>query len=385
MLAPIVLSRVLLAALVALVLLALATSRATGADGDPVLLSFETLASASSGAGVDRVVDGDPGTRWESDWGVDPQWIQVDLGAIHALDRVVLDWELARASAYTLEVSDDGDAWTVAHTATEADPQLVGSSPTAYRATIDVASHSARYVRVVGTARTTGYGYSLYAFDVYGTATPEWEDLAFVDATASSSRGSNDPARAIDGDGATRWESVHGDDDQYLEVDLGGVATVSEVVIDWEAAMASDYDVEASLDGVAWTTVAEARSQSVAGEHIVAFTTPTTARYIRVTGLGRTTSYGYSIWEITASGYGFVAAQAFGADSGDADDAAAPGASSSPNSTPSSAPSSGEQDDAAAPELAATGPSEAWGATSAVSLIVCGAVLIAAARRPSRA
>ncbi len=59
-----------------------------------------------------NVVDGDPDTRWASEW-FDPQWIEVSLSAPQSVSRVVLRWEKAYAqkyhvstlAAYTLNVA----------------------------------------------------------------------------------------------------------------------------------------------------------------------------------------------------------------------------------------------------------------------------------------
>ncbi len=39
-----------------------------------------------------NAIDGNTTTRWASDWS-DPQWIQVDLGAVTAINHVQLQWE----------------------------------------------------------------------------------------------------------------------------------------------------------------------------------------------------------------------------------------------------------------------------------------------------
>jgi len=101
-------------------------------------------------------VDGNVATRWASDWS-DPQWIQVDLGAVTPLHHVQLIWEGAYARAYELRLSDDGTTWRTAYSTTTGDGGVDG---------IDLAA-SARHVRVHGTARGTGWGYSLYEFGVY--------------------------------------------------------------------------------------------------------------------------------------------------------------------------------------------------------------------------
>ncbi|MER5873928.1 discoidin domain-containing protein [Streptomyces sp. NPDC002044] len=149
----------LAAALVAALLVLLP---GTAAHAAPVLLSQGKPATASSleGAGTPAgaAVDGDNGTRWSSQF-ADPQWIQVDLGAPAQLSQVVLRWEAAAAKAYRVELSTDGTNWSTAYSTTAGAGGNV---------THDVTG-SARYVRVYGTQRTTGYGYSLWEFQVYGT------------------------------------------------------------------------------------------------------------------------------------------------------------------------------------------------------------------------
>ena len=43
---------------------------------------------------ADLAVDGAAGSRWASEWGVDPQWIYVDLGATAQIDRVRIQLEV---------------------------------------------------------------------------------------------------------------------------------------------------------------------------------------------------------------------------------------------------------------------------------------------------
>lgn len=103
-----------------------------------------------------NATDGDQDTRWASDWS-DPQWLQADLGSVRSFDRVQLIWEASYARAYEVQVSDDGQAWTTVHAVTDG----TGAVDTAE------AGGSGRYVRVLGTERGTGWGYSLYEFGVY--------------------------------------------------------------------------------------------------------------------------------------------------------------------------------------------------------------------------
>ncbi|WP_433048757.1 chitosanase [Dactylosporangium sp. CS-033363] len=133
---------------------------------DP-LLSRGRPAEASSvevpELGPGNAVDGDGRSRWGSEEGADPQWISVDLGAAHQVSRVRLRWETAYGKAYEIQTSPDGGAWTTIFATRAGDggtDDLTGLSG------------QGRYVRMLGSARGTKWGYSLYDFEVYGPGQP---------------------------------------------------------------------------------------------------------------------------------------------------------------------------------------------------------------------
>jgi acyl-homoserine lactone acylase PvdQ len=116
-----------------------------------------TASSTQSGNPAKNAVDQNGTTRWASDWS-DAQSIQVDLGSTTSVGRVVLRWEAAYGKGYTIQVSPDAATWrTVAAVST-------GNGGTD---NLDFTPTSARYVRFVGAARGTQYGYSLYELEVY--------------------------------------------------------------------------------------------------------------------------------------------------------------------------------------------------------------------------
>ncbi|MET8143914.1 beta-1,3-glucanase family protein [Sphaerisporangium sp. NPDC005288] len=112
-------------------------------------------------------------------------------------------------------------------------------------------------------------------------------------ATASSVENAGTPASAaVDGNPGTRWSSAFSDP-QWLQVDLGSVQSVCQVVLTWEAAYARAFRVEVSTSGTSWTPVYSTttgtggtQTLDVAGS----------GRYIRVYGTTRATIYGYSLW-----------------------------------------------------------------------------------------
>jgi len=102
--------------------------------------------------------DGDPTTRWGSNFS-DPQWIMVDLGSVQNIARVRLIWETAFGQNYSIQLSTNNTTWTSVYTTTN------GPGGINDLATLG----SGRYVRMYGTIRGTGYGYSLWEFEVYPT------------------------------------------------------------------------------------------------------------------------------------------------------------------------------------------------------------------------
>lgn len=128
----------------------------------PNLALNKTATSSSdenSGLPASASVDGSYGSRWGSAFS-EPQWLQVDLGSVQTVNRVILYWEAAYATAYEVQVSTNGTTWTTA-------ASIVGGNGSSDD--IVFANVSARYVRMYGITRVTPYGFSIYEFEVYGT------------------------------------------------------------------------------------------------------------------------------------------------------------------------------------------------------------------------
>ena len=120
-----------------------------------------------------------------------------------------------------------------------------------------------------------------------------------VTVTTSTGAGS----AAIDNNMGTRWESVQSADPQWIKLDFGVVKNISDIVIKWETASARDYTVEYSDDDLNWTTlVSKTNMSGVANRIDSLYNQNFSARYIKINGTVRTTSYGYSIWELRVYG-----------------------------------------------------------------------------------
>ncbi len=250
------------------------------------------FASSSEGAtlSADAAFDGDANTRWASGWS-DPQWIYVDLGEVYNLSEVVLNWEAAYGQSYEIQVSNDASTWTSVYST------AAGSGG---EETVSIAG-SGRYVRLLGTVRGTGYGYSLWEFEVYGGGDePPTPDPTVNKALnkpvqiSSTEGGALNGAAAVDGDAGTRWSSQFSDP-QWIQVDLGSSQAISRVLLNWEAAYGKAYEIQVSDNASNWTSI---YSTSTSDGGIDDITLSGNGRYVRIYGIERATGYGYSLWEL---------------------------------------------------------------------------------------
>jgi len=294
--------RVLLAAAVATMLTAWIAIVMSPANAASTLLSQGKTATASSTENASfpasAAVDGDPGTRWSSTFS-DPQWIQVNLGATATISQVVLQWETASATAFQIQVSNDGVNFTNIYSTT------TGTGGTQ---TLNI-SGSGQYVRMNGTARATGYGYSLWEFQVYGTAgggtpttpptTPNGNcgstNVALLGSatTSSAENAGEDGFAAIDDNTTTRWSSA-ASDPQWIDVNLGGPLPVCQVRLQWETAYATAFQIQISSDDRNWTTLYSTTTATGGAQML---NVSGTGQYVRMYGTARATGYGYSLWE----------------------------------------------------------------------------------------
>jgi beta-glucanase (GH16 family) len=268
------------------------TASATTLAVNSVLLSQGKTATASSVANSSRLaqyaVDGNTSTRWASAY-THNEWLQVDLGQTHTINRVTLQWEAAYGKSFKIQTSDDGTTWTDIYsttTGTGGTQDLTGLSGTG------------RYVRMLGIQRGTQYGYSLWEFRVYGA--PVLLSQGKTATASSTENASRAASNAFDGNTtSTRWAST-ASDDQWLQIDLGATYRINQVKLTWEAAYAKKFKLQVSNDGVNWTDL----YSTTAGQGGVQDLTGLSGsgRYVRMLGIQRATNWGYSLWEMQVYG-----------------------------------------------------------------------------------
>lgn len=222
----------------------------------------------------------------------------VDLDGVYAIDSFKINWETAAAKEYKFQVSIDGVNWTTVKDIKD------GKSGELREERFEEVK--AKYVRLLCSSRTTGYGYSIWEFEVYGI--PSQLDMPIVNvvegksASTSSVLGGNKADNAIDKNMGSRWETVHSEQGaQWLMVDLAETYNVEGFKINWETAAAKEYQFQTSMDGNTWTTV-KTVTNGKNGEVREESFNRTKAKYIRILCTTKTTGYGYSIWELEVYG-----------------------------------------------------------------------------------
>lgn len=284
----------------------IAIARASGASAS----------SANGAAGAaSRAFDGNAGTRWESEAGIDPQWLAIDLGGVYALDAVALEWEGAYGKTYKLQASSAADPG-------ESDWIELFSEENGNGGLDEIALHGeeARHIRMFGTARGTQWGYSLWEFAIYGTLVsgggdgtdpgdggeptdpgipPVLSNLAQGKPVVASSASGVFPASNLtDGSDSTRWESDWAANQsspfapEWFYIDLGSMQTFSRLVLTWERAYGKSFEVQTAAatagnlgaDSSDWITVHSASRMLTddALKETVTLQEPATARYVRI-------------------------------------------------------------------------------------------------------
>jgi hyaluronoglucosaminidase len=118
-------------------------------------------------------------------------------------------------------------------------------------------------------------------------------------ASASSTEQDLDrlaPRFVNDGDSSTRWASGYSDD-EWVQVKLAGPTAVRAITVSWESACANAYSLQTSTDGSTWQTLRTV-TDSTCGLDVFTFAESDPVRYVRVQGIDRKSTWGYSVYEL---------------------------------------------------------------------------------------
>ena len=129
---------------------------ATTTENANIALSSAGASATTSNGNPALAIDGNTGTRWETE-ASDPQWICVNFGERKKFNTVQLVHEGAYIKTYDIQISDDGTNFTTIKHVSET---LEGFP---HEQTIELNfDYAAQYLRIYGTERGSGYGYSLW-------------------------------------------------------------------------------------------------------------------------------------------------------------------------------------------------------------------------------
>ena len=231
----------------------------------------ENLALASGGAAISgtkanllpRMIDGEFNssanygyTVWTEE---PPGSLVLDLGAVMTVSRVrLLNWDwVYRVHRYTIEVSADGESWSL----------LADASGTDRQGWDDwgVADASIRYVRFTGLSGSANSYVCLAELEVYGTRpepgpTGKSRGVARESLPVSvlTSDGPEDESGwlAVDGDPQTVWVGRQ-TGGGYVVVEYAPTLELSSLMVDVDEASLADARIFTSLDAQEWAPLPE--------------------------------------------------------------------------------------------------------------------------------
>ncbi len=166
-------------------------------DANLALFKLTSPSSSNGGNIAANAVDNNLTTRWESQQGVDPQSLVIDLNNTANIHSIVLDWENAAGANYVLQTSNDPTVipeaatpdCSTANTKWTTVVNVTGNTNGGIK-TYSGLNGNGRFVRMCGTTRTTNFGYSLFDFEVIGSFAPATPTPVITSApTATATEG----------------------------------------------------------------------------------------------------------------------------------------------------------------------------------------------------
>lgn len=169
---------------------------------------------------VQKSVDGDIKTRWESEVGLDDVYLTIDLGEKLTINNINIFWEAAYAANYELLTSEDGNNWDLIENVTNSNElefeTISGQKVYPNRFSFEKGKKTvtARFVKINCLKRITNYGYSIFEFEVIGPTGTVVPTEYYPDLFDAKNDRSKD------------WKRPN---EQWLKFDLGSVKKVDTI------------------------------------------------------------------------------------------------------------------------------------------------------------
>ncbi|MCK4796638.1 MAG: discoidin domain-containing protein [Spirochaetes bacterium] len=229
-------------------------------------------------------IDKNGQTRWSSRF-EDPQWLEIDLDEIKELVGLTLHWETAYGKIYDILLSIDGTDWEKVYSTGDGDGAIDD---------IYFKKSKARYIKILGKERGTGWGYSLWEVTIKN---PDEKPVI----TASSTLDKYLPANILDGDKITKWKS-ESSEEQWINIDLRKIKTFGGLFLLWDKDYAKSYNIYTSIDGKKWKNVYFTKKGNGGSDKI--YFNRISAKFIKISLKKSVNKSGYCLNDITIKGPG---------------------------------------------------------------------------------
>ena len=238
-----------------------------------------------------HVTDGNASTHTSLDYG-NPQYVLIDLGAMHKISEVVINFTHVPRE-YTLYASNDKEEW-VKIGYSKFEQNAIGARVDSYEMSKLI---YARYIKMVQTSGHIGSGNFEYSagiseIEVYGSEIERINIALNKPASASAVEGGTrpdgslvypqfDPIKATDGSLDTGRVSLDYQDEVWVQVDLQDEYLVGEVYLVLNP-LPNAYKVQTSLDGEHWDDMDIREGlQGGTNAHMTSTSEGVVARYVR--------------------------------------------------------------------------------------------------------
>lgn len=300
------------------------------AGENPVNLALGATATANdvetadypASKAIDGIVNRDapkPQSRWATNpnSSQEPKILTLDLGEEKTFQSFVIAWERLNITSYKIQTSDSntGDAeWTTVYEKAGENP-ISDLNENIHLAELVTAQYVRLYVDGYNLNPGNWQSVSVYEFQIYENEIPDEllpEENYCLEGTAtasnyeetSSNPGSQNGAKAIDGDQETRWatdNAGNGTTARTLTVTLPAAQRVQYFKIIWEKTNIKKYtiDVNTADDGEFQTVYTQDR-QIDNTQQIIPLESPVWAKQIRL----NITEYGESVrdwWNVSVA------------------------------------------------------------------------------------
>ena len=212
----------------------------------------KAVTASSKQSTASNITYGDPAFYWQAE-STGSEYVIVDLGKERMSNNVLVNWDLgAYATSFDIMLSSDGESYQIVYAARGYTCPANGICSIVYEAA------KARYIKIQMNKCVNIWNYTIKELELYYDLSLEKTPTSnYAKGQSASASSEFYPAsNAVMGNEGFFWVAT-GHGEEWFQVDLGEVLPVDNVVVIWPSANAAkSFELQLSLDGTAFTTVA---------------------------------------------------------------------------------------------------------------------------------